>query len=72
MPVADVAIIADAFRGYTGTAVAIGERSPLAIVNATAASRMALGEAITNLLSARVNMSQIVASANWMAAPKVP
>ena len=72
VPLADVAIIADGFSGYTGSAVAMGERSPLAIVNPAAASRMAIGEAYLNLLDGRIDMSQIVASANWMAAAKVP
>ena len=50
----------------------MGERSPLAIIDAGAASRMAIGEAYLNLGAGRIDMSQIVASANWMAAAKVP
>ena len=59
IPVADAAVTAASFDGYTGEAMAIGERTPLALLDAGAAARMAVGEAVTNLASAAV-----VASAN--------
>ena len=69
MPVADVGVVADHHNDLTGVAMAMGERSPLALVDAAAAARMAIGEAITNLVAADVaNCQQITLSANWMAA----
>jgi phosphoribosylformylglycinamidine synthase len=68
-PVADVAVTLWDFNGLGGQAMALGERTPLAVVNAAAASRMALGEALTNLMAAPVaSLDQIKLSANWMAA----
>ena len=68
-PVADCAITSSAFDAYTGEAMAIGERSPIALINAPASGRMAIGEALTNIAAARIlNMENIVFSANWMAA----
>jgi phosphoribosylformylglycinamidine synthase len=68
-PVADVAVTLWDLNGLGGQAMALGERTPLAIVNAAAASRMALGEALTNLMAASVaSLDQIKLSANWMAA----
>ena len=49
LPVADCAVTSASFRGYTGEAMAIGERTPLALLDSAAAARMAVGEAITNL-----------------------
>ena len=69
VPVADCAVTATSFGSMTGEAMAIGERTPLALVNAPASGRMAIGEAITNLAAAGIaNLSDIVLSANWMAA----
>lgn len=69
LPLADCAIALDDFVGYSGQAMAIGERAPLALLDAAAAARMAVGEAITNLLSAPVTaLADIKLSANWMAA----
>ena len=69
LPVADCAISLDDFQGFGGQAMAIGERAPLALLDSAAAARMAVGEAITNLLSAPVvALSEIKLSANWMAA----
>jgi phosphoribosylformylglycinamidine synthase len=69
LPVADCAITLSGFDGFAGEAMAIGERTPLALIDAAAAARMAVGEAITNLLAAPVNeLAQIKLSANWMAA----
>ncbi|MDP0589976.1 MAG: phosphoribosylformylglycinamidine synthase [Candidatus Endonucleobacter bathymodioli] len=69
VPVADCAVTATGFQGYTGEAMAIGERSPIALINAPASGRMAIGEAITNIASARIEqLGDIKLSANWMAA----
>ena len=69
VPVADVAVTASGFFAQTGEAMAIGERSPVAVINASASGRMAIGEALTNLAAARIeSLSNIKLSANWMAA----
>ncbi|MGC2166727.1 MAG: phosphoribosylformylglycinamidine synthase, partial [Gallionella sp.] len=69
VPVADVAVTLMSFNGNRGEAFALGERTPLALVNATASGRMAVGEAITNIAAARIGkISDIKLSANWMAA----
>lgn len=69
IPVADAAVTCSGFQSYTGEAMAMGERTPLAILNAPASGRMAIGEAITNIASAVIeDISQIKLSANWMAA----
>ena len=67
--VADVAVTASGFQALTGEAMAMGERTPLAIINAPASGRMAIGEALTNLAAARIeSLNKIKLSANWMAA----
>ncbi|MFW5816086.1 MAG: phosphoribosylformylglycinamidine synthase [Wenzhouxiangella sp.] len=69
VPVADQAITVSDYEGLAGTAMSLGERTPLAIWDAAAAARMAVGEAITNLGSALVpGLERIKLSANWMAA----
>jgi phosphoribosylformylglycinamidine synthase len=69
VPVADSAVTLADYAGYTGEAMAIGERSPIAVLDGPASGRMAIGEALTNLLSAPVaDFSRIKLSANWMAA----
>jgi phosphoribosylformylglycinamidine synthase len=68
VPVADCAITLSDFEGYSGEAMAMGERTPIASVNAPASGRMAVGEAITNLLSAHIELERVKLSANWMAA----
>ena len=69
VPVADVAVTVSDYDGYTGEAMAMGERTPLALLDAPASGRMAIGEAITNLAAAKINkISDIKLSANWMAA----
>ena len=69
MPVADCAITLSGFDTFAGEAMAIGERTPLALIDAAAAARMAVGEAITNLLAAPVpSLDRVKLSANWMAA----
>lgn len=69
VPVADCAVTAMSFEGYLGEAMAMGERTPLAVIDAAASGRMAVGEAITNIAAAAINdISDIKLSANWMAA----
>ncbi|MBD9479383.1 phosphoribosylformylglycinamidine synthase [Pseudoxanthomonas sp. PXM02] len=73
MPVADCAITLSGYEGFVGEAMAIGERTPLALLDAAAAARMAVGEAITNLCAAPVeSLHRVKLSANWMAAAGHP
>ncbi|MEO8364761.1 MAG: phosphoribosylformylglycinamidine synthase [Pseudoxanthomonas sp.] len=73
LPLADCAITLSDFDGFTGEAMAIGERTPLALLNAAASARMAVGEAITNLCAAPIeSLDRIKLSANWMAAANHP
>jgi phosphoribosylformylglycinamidine synthase len=68
VPVADVAVTATSYDGYTGEAMALGERTPLALLDAAASARMAVAEAITNIAAAPIErLSDIKLSANWMA-----
>ena len=69
VPVSDVAVTVADHRGYAGEAMAMGERTPLAVINAPASGRIAIGEALTNILAADIDsLSQVRLSANWMAA----
>ncbi|AFZ83621.1 phosphoribosylformylglycinamidine synthase [Candidatus Kinetoplastibacterium blastocrithidii TCC012E] len=69
VPVSNFAVTASDYERYSGEAMAIGERSPIAIINAPSSGRMALAEAITNLIPAGVDkFEDIKLSANWMAA----
>ena len=69
VPVADCAVTLMDYAGWTGEAMAMGERTPLATIDAAASGRMAVGEAITNLIAAPVErIDDIKLSANWMAA----
>lgn len=69
VPVADCAITLADYKGYRGEAMAMGERTPLAVINAPASGRMAVAEAITNLVAAPVaRLENVKLSANWMAA----
>ncbi|MDX2300494.1 MAG: phosphoribosylformylglycinamidine synthase [Xanthomonadaceae bacterium] len=73
VPVADCAITLSDFQGFAGEAMAIGERAPLALLDAAASARMAVGEALTNLAAAPVaSLREVKLSANWMAAAGVP
>ena len=73
VPVADCATTVLGFEEYAGEAFAIGERTPLAAVNAPASGRMAVGEALTNLAAAPLDdLSRVKLSANWMAAAGSP
>ena len=69
VPVADCAVTTMDYSGYRGEAMSMGERTPLALFNAPAAAKMAVGEAITNILAADIaSIEDIKLSANWMAA----
>ncbi len=69
VPVADVAVTLADYDGLTGEAMAMGERSPAAVVDPAAAARMAVAEALQNLVAASIDgLSRVVLSANWMAA----
>ncbi|MCH2341112.1 phosphoribosylformylglycinamidine synthase [Pseudomonas sp. NPDC047963] len=73
VPVADCAVTATSYDVYTGEAMAMGERTPLALLDAPASGRMAIGETLTNLAAARIEkISDIKLSANWMAAAGHP
>ena len=68
VPVADCAVTLADYKGFGGEAMSMGERTPLAAVNAAASGRMAVAEAITNLLAAPIELPRVKLSANWMAA----
>ena len=68
VPVADCAVTLADYQGFAGEAMSMGERTPLAAVNAAASGRMAVAEAITNLLAAPIELPRVKLSANWMAA----
>ncbi|HEU4353020.1 MAG TPA: phosphoribosylformylglycinamidine synthase [Burkholderiales bacterium] len=72
VPVADCAVTLFDYDGYAGEAFAIGERTPLALIDAPASGRMAVGEALTNLAGALPELSTVKLSANWMAAAGSP
>lgn len=69
VPVADAAVTSTTLTSQTGEAMAMGERSPVALIDPKASARLAVGEAITNIASARIlKISDVTLSANWMAA----
>jgi phosphoribosylformylglycinamidine synthase len=68
VPVADCAVTLADYRGFAGEAMAMGERTPLAALHGPASGRMAVAEAITNLLAAPIELGRVKLSANWMAA----
>lgn len=68
VPVADCAVTLADYAGFAGEAMSMGERTPLASINAPASGRMAVAEAITNLLAAPIELPRVKLSANWMAA----
>ncbi|MBM3346110.1 MAG: phosphoribosylformylglycinamidine synthase [Betaproteobacteria bacterium] len=72
VPVADCAATLISFEGHAGEAYAMGERTPLALIDAPASGRMAVGEALTNLAAAPVELGRVKLSANWMAAAGFP
>jgi len=69
VPVADVAVSLRGYEGYGGEAMAMGERSPVAVLDAPASGRLSVAEAITNIVAADVaRLEDVRLSANWMAA----
>ena len=69
VPVSDAAVTAAAFGDQFGEVMAMGERTPLALIDAPASARIAIGETITNIISSDVaKLSDVKLSANWMAA----
>jgi phosphoribosylformylglycinamidine synthase len=73
VPVADCGVTAASYDVTTGEALAMGERTPVAVNHAAASARLAVGEALTNLAAAQVGeLGRVNLSANWMAAPAVP
>ena len=68
VPVADCAVTLADYQGFAGEAMSLGERTPLAALDAAASGRMAVAEAITNLLAAPFELPRVKLSANWMAA----
>ncbi|WP_417663630.1 phosphoribosylformylglycinamidine synthase [Pseudidiomarina donghaiensis] len=73
IPVADVAVTAASYDTYAGEAMAMGERTPLALLNFAASARMAVGESLTNLAAADIgDLKFVKLSANWMAAAGHP
>jgi len=73
IPVADVGVTASSYRGYAGEAMAIGERAPIALLRYAASARMAVGEALTNIVAAPIRqLKDVVLSANWMVSTGYP
>jgi len=73
VPVANCAVTAASFDTYAGEAMAMGERSPIALLNFGASARMSVAESITNIASAHIgDISQLQMSANWMSAAGHP
>ena len=69
IPVSNVGVTKSTFNSIIGETMAIGEKAPIAITNATASAKMAIGEAITNIAASAIkDISLIKLSANWMAA----
>jgi phosphoribosylformylglycinamidine synthase len=69
VPVADAAVTTTSLQGFTGEAMAMGERPPVALLNPAASARLAVAEAISNIACANIEqISDIKLSANWMAA----
>ncbi|MBL9170538.1 MAG: phosphoribosylformylglycinamidine synthase [Verrucomicrobiales bacterium] len=68
VPVADCAVTLADYDGFRGEAMSMGERTPLAVLDAPASGRMAVGESITNLLAAPLELGRVKLSCNWMAA----
>jgi phosphoribosylformylglycinamidine synthase len=72
-PVADCAVTLADYAGYAGEAFAIGERTPLALIDGPASGRMAIGEALTNIAAAAIDgLERVKLSANWIAAAGHP
>jgi phosphoribosylformylglycinamidine synthase len=73
VPVADAAVTTSGLDAFTGEAMALGERTPIAVLDAAASARMAIAEALTNIAAAPIKkLSDVKLSANWMAAAGYP
>lgn len=73
VPVADVAVTTASYDTFRGEAMAMGERTPLALLDAAASARMAVGETLTNMAAASIEkIADIKLSANWMCAAGHP
>ncbi|RTE86183.1 MULTISPECIES: phosphoribosylformylglycinamidine synthase [Gammaproteobacteria] len=73
IPVADCAVTAASFDSYAGEAMSMGERTPIALLNHAASARMAVGEALTNIVGTEIgDLKRVKLSANWMAAAGHP
>ncbi|HEV2112207.1 MAG TPA: phosphoribosylformylglycinamidine synthase, partial [Gammaproteobacteria bacterium] len=69
VPVSDLAVTAASYEGYRGEAMAMGERAPVAVLDAPASGRLAVAEAVTNIAAADIgSLAKVRLSANWMAA----
>lgn len=68
VPVADCGVTTLGFETNRGEVMSMGERTPIAVIDAAAASRMAVGEALTNIAAADVKLPEVKLSLNWMAA----
>ena len=69
VPVSDVAVTTSGYKGFTGEAMSMGERTPLALLDAPASARMAIGESITNIAGTYIGeLNKVRLSANWMCA----
>lgn len=69
IPIADCAVTATSYLSYKGEAMAMGERSPIALISGPASGRIAIGEALTNLAGANIGeIGNVKLSANWMCA----
>ncbi|MGK0500870.1 MAG: phosphoribosylformylglycinamidine synthase [Oceanicoccus sp.] len=73
VPVADCAVTTVSYDSNKGEAMAMGERTPMALIDGPASGRMAVGESITNIAATRIGkLSDIKLSANWMCAAGHP
>lgn len=73
VPVSDVSVVLADYFGYSGQAMAMGERSPIALLNPAASAKMAVGEALTNIAAAGITaLDRVRLSANWMASADHP
>jgi len=69
LPLADCAVTAAGYKTTAGESMSTGERTPIALLDAPAAGRMAVAESLTNLAATDVGaISNVKLSANWMCA----
>nr|WP_136251625.1 phosphoribosylformylglycinamidine synthase [Ningiella ruwaisensis] len=73
VPVADVAVTTSSFDAYTGESMAMGERTPVALINYGASARLAVAETLTNIAASNIgDIKRVKLSANWMVAAGHP